>query len=54
MAKESEFRPPSEREAEGIRQFLQMVMQLQNQMQEKDPERFQQMLEATRNKGQQR
>lgn len=54
MDKPSNFRPPNEREAEGIRQFLQMVMQLQSHMQEKDPERFQQMLEETRSRGQQR
>lgn len=54
MSEQENYRPPTEREAEGIRQFLKMVMQLQTRMQEQDPERFQQMLEATRNKGQQR
>lgn len=54
MDKPSNFRPPNEREAEGIRQFLKLIAQVQSSMQEKDPEGFQRMMEAARNKGQQR
>jgi hypothetical protein len=44
---------PTEREAEGIRQLLMMVKQMQDQMQQRDPEGFARLMEMQR-KGPQR
>lgn len=51
MAKEpkkrqrEDFPPPTEREAEGIRQFLQMAVMLKQQLEKANPERFAEIMQ---------